>query len=207
MASGSGRRLIAMLVAAAACVVLAGAAALSFRPPQTASKNGPPASVVGTIQELTPSPAPPFPMAVLSRGGAAGVPPAGARLALAALRGHPVVVNFWASWCWPCRAEVPILVRAWHAYAGRGVVVLGVDVDDTPAGARRFLADHHVDYPVVTASTDRLPRAYGVAGLPTTVFVDASGAVRARELGGFSGADGERALTRRLDALLAADSP
>jgi thiol-disulfide isomerase/thioredoxin len=202
-----GRRLIAIPVAAL-CVALGGAAALSFRPPHTASKSAPPESALGTIQDLTPAPAPPFPMAVLSRGRIAGggpvggVPSPGARLALASLRGHPLVVNFWASWCWPCTQEMPLLVKAWHAYAGRGVVVLGVDVDDTPAAARRFLADHDVDYPVVTSSSDRVPRAYGVVGLPTTVFVDVSGAVRARQLGGFSGAAGERALMQRLAALV-----
>jgi cytochrome c biogenesis protein CcmG/thiol:disulfide interchange protein DsbE len=201
VAPHSRRRLIAIPVAAL-CVALGGAAALLFRPPHTVSKSGPPESALGTIQDLTPAPAPPFPMAVLSRGRITSMPRPGAQLALASLRGHPLVVNFWASWCWPCTQEMPLLVKAWHAYAGRGVIVLGVDLDDTPADARRFLADHHVDYPVVTSSSDRVPRPYGVVGLPTTVFVDASGAVRARQLGGFSGAAGERALMQRLAALV-----
>src|SRR5579864_1712032 len=97
---------------------------------------------------------------------------------------------------------MPMLVKTWHAYAARGVVIIGFDVDDTPAEARRFLSDYHVDYPIVTVPDARLPRAYGVVGLPTTVFIDASGMIRARELGGFIGPDGERTLTRRLDALL-----
>jgi cytochrome c biogenesis protein CcmG/thiol:disulfide interchange protein DsbE len=98
---------------------------------------------------------------------------------------------------------MPMLVQAAHAYAARGVVVLGLDVNDTPADARRFLADYHVDYPIVTVADDRLPRAYGVIGLPTTVFVDASGMIRARQIGQFEGADGGRTLTRDLDALVA----
>jgi peroxiredoxin len=96
---------------------------------------------------------------------------------------------------------MPMLVRAAHAYASRAVVVLGLDVDDAPADARRFLAQYHVDYPVVTVPDDRLPRAYGVIGLPTTVFVDASGVIRARQIGQFDGAAGERTLVRDLDEL------
>jgi thiol-disulfide isomerase/thioredoxin len=170
-------------------------------------------------QVFAPAPAPAFTLTVLSAGvaprpGSAGpqpapagrapvlIPPPGGRLALAALRGHPVVINFWASWCAPCRAEMPMLVRAAHAYAGRGIIVLGMDVDDAPTDARRFLALYRVDYPIVIVPNDRLSRAYGVIGLPTTVFVDAAGVIRARQLGQFDGAAGEHALARELDALI-----
>lgn len=177
----------------------------------------------GVTDRFKPVPAPAFTLTVLSPGAAPlpgpgtpeepsapqrppgpplVIPPAGGRLALAALRGHPIVVNFWASWCAPCRAEMPMLMRAAHAYASHGVLVLGLDVDDTPADARRFLAQYRVDYPVVTVPDDRLPRAYGVIGLPTTVFVDASGMIRARQIGQFEGADGERTLMRDLDTLI-----
>jgi len=226
--SPAARRLLAILIAAV-CAAAAGAAVLWVRPPHTISKHTVPAIVIGepgspapplgpgglsAAAETKPSPAPVFALTVLSPGvppaaahpgGPAPVliPAAGGRLTLAALRGHPVVVNFWASWCGPCRAEMPMLVKAWHAYAARGVVVVGFDVDDTPAEARRFLGDYHVDYPIVAVPDERLPRAYGVIGLPTTVFVDASGMIRARQVGGFVGQDGERTLTRRLDALLA----
>jgi cytochrome c biogenesis protein CcmG/thiol:disulfide interchange protein DsbE len=135
------------------------------------------------------------------------LPSAGTQLTLSTLRGHPVVVNFWGSWCGPCRAEIPLLVKAWHAYGSRGVVVLGFDVDDTPGEARKFLEEYKVDYPIVTVADMRLPRAYGVVGLPTTVFVDASGRVRARQLGGFVGEDGARALTEQLDVLVAEHRP
>jgi thiol-disulfide isomerase/thioredoxin len=168
--------------------------------PKTAAQPG----ARGATDGFKPVPAPAFTLTVLSPGTLPprGIPPAGERLALAALRGHPVVVNFWASWCAPCRAEMPMLMRAAHAYASHGVVVLGLDVDDAPADARRFLAQYRVDYPVVSVPDDRLLRAYGVIGLPTTVFVDASGVIRARQIGQFDGADGERMLMRDLDALI-----
>lgn len=217
-----------MVLLAVACAVAAGGAVLWMRPPHTVSRNAPglvigaPGSPVppglilpgaGSAGAVKPTPAPAFALTVLSPGSppsspSAGpapavIPAAGARLTLSALRGHPVVVNFWGSWCGPCRAEIPLLVKAWHAYAGRGVVVVGFDVDDTPGEARRFLREYGVDYPIVTVPDERLPRAYGVIGLPTTVFVDASGMIRARQLGGFVGEDGEKTLTKQLDALIA----
>lgn len=221
----AGRRFVVLLAIAAAAA--AGAAVLWVAPPHTRSLRGTPGAVIGepgspvppglippgSAGEVKPVPAPAFALTVLSRGAppsspstgpAAAVPAAGSRLVLSALRGHPVVVNFWGSWCAPCRAEMPLLVKAWHAYAARGVMVVGLDVDDTPGEARRFLNEYGVDYPIVTVPDDRLPRAYGVIGLPTTVFVDASGMIRARQLGGFVGADGEKTLTQRLEALLAA---
>lgn len=226
------RRRLAIPIAAACIAVAIGAALLWVRPPHSVSRSALPTVVIGepgspvppglapggpgAADELPLRPAPAFALTVLSpgippspsaahAGGAApaAIPPAGGRLTLSALRGHPVVVNFWGSWCGPCRAEMPLLVKAWRTYAARGVVIVGFDVDDTPAEARRFLEEYHVDYPIVTVPNERLPRAYGVIGLPTTVFVDAAGMIRARQLGGFVGPDGERVLTRRLDALLA----
>lgn len=232
MPPASPRRLIAISVAATCAAAAIGAAVLWLPrggvPGAVIGAPGAPFpnTVVrpgrrGAPDELKPTPAPAFALIVLSPGTPpssavppaaqpAGIPfvvipPAGERLALSNLRGHPVVVNFWASWCGPCRAEMPMLVKAWHAYGPRGVVIVGFDVDDTPAEARRFLQEYHVDYPIVTVPDERVPRAYGVIGLPTTVFVDASGMIRARELGGFIGPDGERTLTRRLDALLGGD--
>ena len=229
MASSPLRRLIAVPIAAA-CLAAIGAAALWIRPPHSITRSpapiviGGPGSPVppglaagrsGAAEDVKPSPAPAFALTVLSPGaplptteGPAGarrvrIPAAGGTLTLSALRGHPVVVNFWGSWCAPCRAEMPLLVKASHAYAARGVVVVGLDVDDTPAEARPFLESYHVDYPIVTVPDQRLPRAYGVIGLPMTVFIDASGMIRARQLGGFAGPDGERTLTRHLDALVA----
>src|SRR5205823_12080815 len=68
------------------------------------------------------------------------------RLQLASLRGKAVVLNFWASWCYPCNKEAPALQRAWRQHDGR-VVVLGVDVNDFSGEARKFMRQHHVTYP------------------------------------------------------------
>lgn len=122
-------------------------------------------------------------------------------LALHTLRGRPVVVNFWASWCAPCRAETPLLVRAARTFEARGVVFLGVNVQDDPRDAQRFLEEFHVTYPVVRDASDRTMRAYDIIGLPTTLFIGRDGRVQGERIGGFTGPEGEKALWERLSQL------
>ncbi len=142
-------------------------------------------------------PAPDFTLPTLSGG----------TLALHSLRGKPVVLNFWASWCVPCLAETPLLVRLHKIYGPRGVVFVGVNVEDQAPDARRFVGQYHVDYTVVQAPDETVMRAYALLGLPTTVFIGADGVVAAKEVGGFIGPEGEKALRRRLDLLLKSATP
>lgn len=130
----------------------------------------------------------------------------GGALSLHSLRGKPIVLNFWASWCGPCLAETPLLVRLEKVYGPRGVTFVGVDVKDEISDARRFVGQYHVDYIVVRAD-DRVLRVYAVVGLPTTVFIRADGVVVDEEIGGFVGPGGEEELRGRLDQLLAATPP
>lgn len=91
------------------------------------------------------------------------------------LRGSPVIVNFWASWCGPCRKEAPALEQAYRKYKSQGLKVIGVNSGDTPAGAKGFIKEFDVTYPVVRDGTDEISVAYRVNGLPTTVFYDSKG--------------------------------
>jgi cytochrome c biogenesis protein CcmG/thiol:disulfide interchange protein DsbE len=97
-------------------------------------------------------------------------------LQLASLRGKVVVLNFWASWCFPCKQEAPTLAAASRRYAGR-VVVLGVDVNDFAGDARRFARRYGLDYPIVHDNHNVTSPAYGLTGLPETFFIDRTGRV------------------------------
>ena len=99
----------------------------------------------------------------------------GGRLALAELRGKAVVVNFWASWCEPCKEESPRLERAWKQYRDRGLVVVGVDAQDFRSDARRFVSRYGLSYPVVHDGAGSTLGHWGVTGFPETFFVDRSG--------------------------------
>ena len=98
-------------------------------------------------------------------------------LDLASLRGRVVVINFWASWCIPCRDEAPVIEATWQRYRDRGVVVLGVDVQDLIPEALRFLRETKTTYPQVRDKDNTVYRAYGLTGVPETFFVDHAGRI------------------------------
>jgi cytochrome c biogenesis protein CcmG/thiol:disulfide interchange protein DsbE len=97
------------------------------------------------------------------------------QLAVADLRGKAVVVNFWASWCIPCRDEAPVLQKTYERYRDQGLVVLGVDVNDFRQDARRFMKRYGLTYPVVYDGKGSTVGKWGVRGFPETFFVDRTG--------------------------------
>ncbi|MDP9017098.1 MAG: TlpA family protein disulfide reductase [Candidatus Eremiobacteraeota bacterium] len=123
---------------------------------------------------LTGAPAQSFSVASLS----------GATSSLQAYRGHIVVMNLWASWCPPCRAEMPDLQRVWLAYKNRNVVVLGVNQGESPQRARDFAQSLGIHFPVLVDQDQQYGRVYAALGLPTTIIVDAHGTI----VRGFDGA-------------------
>jgi len=116
-----------------------------------------------------------------------------------AARGSVLVVNFWASWCAPCRAEQPDLTRVAGGYAARGVAFLGVNVSDDRDSARAYMRELGVPYPsLFDPKAETAPRL-GVVGLPTTFVLDRDGVVGYQRTGRTTAAS----LSARLDALLA----
>jgi cytochrome c biogenesis protein CcmG/thiol:disulfide interchange protein DsbE len=103
-------------------------------------------------------------------------------LSLRELRGYPVVMNFWASWCAPCKAEAPRLVASARRHAGR-VVFLGVDVQDFERDARRFLERYMTNYVSLRDGGDSTYGAYGLKGLPETYYLDRFGRIVAHSIG------------------------
>ena len=110
----------------------------------------------------------------------------GGRLSLRALRGQPVVLNFWASWCVPCKKEAPLLAASAKTHAGK-VAFLGVDVQDFTSDARHFLARYHVNYVSVRDGAGSTYDGYGLTGVPETYFVNREGRIVAHVPGQLSG--------------------
>ncbi len=99
------------------------------------------------------------------------------QVSLASLRGKVVVLNFWASWCIPCKQEAAILESGWQRWRDRGVVVLGVDSEDFTGDGKAFAAHYGVTYPLVHDGPGSVKDRYGVTGYPETFFIDALGKV------------------------------
>jgi cytochrome c biogenesis protein CcmG/thiol:disulfide interchange protein DsbE len=106
------------------------------------------------------------------------------RLTFSSLRGKAVVVNFWASWCIPCRDEAPVLEQTYRRYRDQGLVVLGIDVNDFRADARRFMEKYGLTYPVVYDGKGSTVGKWGVTGFPETFFVDRSGKLVGERISG-----------------------
>jgi len=123
----------------------------------------------------------------------------GKPLALEALRGHVVVVNFWASWCYPaCYEEAPSLERAWKSYKDRGLVVVGVNFQDKDEPARRFLSQFGHTFPNAPDPAGRVSVDYGVYGVPETYFIDRQGRIRFKKVGPVT----DELLKQQIEALL-----
>jgi cytochrome c biogenesis protein CcmG/thiol:disulfide interchange protein DsbE len=152
---------LAVLVVLVALVALLGYGLASNEPDRGVER----ALVVGDRE-----PAPTVDLPRLSGNGNAS---------LADYRGHVVVLNFWASWCEPCRDESPLLQR-WHQRLDKhGATVLGVDVQDVSDDARAFVDEYGLTYPMLRDGPGDIRDEYGILGLPETFVVDTKGRIAA----------------------------
>ena len=118
-------------------------------------------------------------------------------VSLAGLKGKPLVLNFWASWCGPCKHELPVLKSLYHRYKNQDVVILGV-TDDSPAHIRAVSAQNDLPYATVFDKRGRLGRRLGVRTIPFTVFVSKDGHVSGDVTGTLAESEG----IERIDQLL-----
>jgi len=107
----------------------------------------------------------------------------GNAISLADFRGRPVVINFWASWCPPCRDEAPLIERTWRAYKNRDLIFIGVNIQDRREDALNYMREFNITYPNGPDPTGEISIDYGVSGLPVTFFVSRDGKIVRRWVG------------------------
>ena len=123
-------------------------------------------------------PAPDFTLLVL--GPHAG---SASTIRLASLKGKPILLNFWASWCVPCQQEAPLLQKTWQSVQRQGITFLGIDFQDARSDGLNFLHTYGITYPNVADDTGSTAINYGVTGVPETFFIDRHGVIISKVIG------------------------
>jgi cytochrome c biogenesis protein CcmG, thiol:disulfide interchange protein DsbE len=128
----------------------------------------------------------------------------GTKLSLESLKGKAVFLNFWASWCPPCRAEAKDLEAAWRRVKHKNVVYLGVAMQDTQENVRAFLKEFDVTYPNGQDESGKIAIDYGVWGIPESFFIDTQGRITYKHTGGIHAALVETKLAEALKGIVTA---
>ncbi|HXC01407.1 MAG TPA: TlpA disulfide reductase family protein [Opitutaceae bacterium] len=115
-------------------------------------------------------------------------------------KGKVIVLDFWATWCGPCRSEIPGYVKLQEKYRDKGLVIIGVSLDQAgPEVVKKFIGDFHLDYQVVMGD-DAVAQAFGgVDGIPTTFIIDRTGKIRDKKIGAMETAEYEKVLLQYLN--------
>ena len=117
------------------------------------------------------------------------------------LRGKIVLVDFWASWCGPCKGSFPVLEELHKRYAAQGLVVLGINLDDTKEAMNEFLAKHSASFTIVRDQKHQMVKTVSIATMPASFVLDVDGKVRFLH-NGFHGADTQKQYIEEIEALL-----
>lgn len=175
-----------LLIALAVVGLVLALGVAGFLLTQTNTKNEPPANSLNSLEAREP--APNFTLALLD----------GKSFQFSDHKGKPILINFFASWCLPCREEMPVLEQIAREYQTKGVVFLGIAVDDTEEKMNDFIKRYKVTFPVGLDKTAEIQKSFGLYGIPTTYFIDKQGVINYFH----SGVVTEELLRHELDKLL-----
>ncbi|MFC1949126.1 TlpA family protein disulfide reductase [Chloroflexota bacterium] len=109
----------------------------------------------------------------------------GQTVSLIEQRGLPVLLNFWATWCGPCRYEMPFLQQIYQEWSDDGLVMMIVNIGESSSTVRDFLADNNLSLPVLLDTRQSVAEQYGITGIPTTFFIDKDGIIQKKVVGSF----------------------
>jgi peroxiredoxin len=165
-ASGFPVRLAIIAAISLIIGVSLGAVILLSRPTTPGASNAPARTGVG-------APAPDFTLTQLD----------GKTVKLSDLRGKKVLLNFWATWCVPCKTEMPDLMAAQKRLEGKNAVILGVGGAEKTEAIRKYIDENHITYPIPVDETGTVSDAYRITSLPTSIFIDSTGTIQLIKLG------------------------
>ena len=109
----------------------------------------------------------------------------GQSVSLSELRGSPIILNFWATWCGPCRSEMPFIQEIYKEWQGRGLVVLAINLKEAPSEVSQFMQKNNLSFTVLLDTGGEAAQIYDIFAIPTTLFIDRDGIIRERKLGAF----------------------
>ncbi len=109
----------------------------------------------------------------------------GQTISLSDLRGKPVLINFWASWCPPCREEMPYLQEIYEEWTDKGLVVLAINIGESSSTAEEFIQSYNLSFTVLLDTEQDIAQRYNITGIPTTLFIDKDGIIQDKVIGAF----------------------
>ena len=112
----------------------------------------------------------------------------GQSISLSSLRGKPVLINFWATWCGPCRMEMPYMQEIHDEWSGEGLVMLAINIGESSDLVGQFMKNQGLSFPVLLDMQGEVAKQYGVRAIPTTFFIDKGGIIREKKIGAFQNA-------------------
>ncbi len=125
----------------------------------------------------------------------------GQEVLLSSLRGRPVLLNFWASWCGPCREEMPFIQQVFEdkKWTDRGLMILAVNIGENPATVAKFMKDFDLTFTALTDTTQSVAKMYNIRSIPTTILIGKDGVIQDKIMGAFPG---KAAIEKRLEKIV-----